>query len=742
MRRLGLPGRPAGHARPAAEFDRHASVPGAEPVAEYGFVGRDLDIQAIERRVLTDRDGHQLLVRGMAGAGKSTLLAHLAWWWQRTGLVDHVFRFSYEDRAWTSAQIIRDIRARLMSPAEQAQAGSMTEQAQAEQVAALLRATRHLLILDNTESVTAAPAAIPHTLTPAGQVRLKAFLAQVRGGRTLVLLGSREPETWLTGDRGGPGTYELPGLDPQAASVLVERILARHRADRYLKDGTEHGALQELVTLLGGYPLSLTVVLPALAADPPSAVLAELKAGGRRADPGGLVGRAIEYSHGQLDPALQNSLLLLAPFTAVIGTGRMLERYRDRLLEHEAVRALGPVDLAAALDQAVSVGLATPHPQHGDLVQVQPVLPYFLRSRLRRQPAWQAAASQAHYLLYRDLVGELTDMLYAPGDPRPRLAAQGEIRAEYANLTTALGHGLRTGQPVAALIDALDTYLRQSRQHETRRQLLDDAIAAYLEPTGPDGQIELAFLHEFAGGAAFGQHRLDVAEAHFKTAIGLLDTAGNRKRQSALYHQLARVAHDQKQYDQAEASYCRALDIDLAYGDQSSTAITHHQLGVLAHDEKRYDQAEASYRKALDIFLAHGDQHNAASTYGQLGVLAHDQKHYDQAEASYRKALDIFLAHGDQHNAASIADRLGAVLAELGRHHEAVRILTHVAVVWHQDTGQWTQEVLRGLQRERAVIGPGEFTGLLTADLPAALARDLIAAIEADRPLTPDGQDG
>jgi hypothetical protein len=379
------------------------------------------------------------------------------------------------------------------------------------------------------------------------------------------------------------------------------------------------------VALLGGYPLSLTVVLPVLAAAAPSAVLAELKAGGRGADPAGLIGRAIEYSHGQLDPALQNSLLLLAPFTSVIGTGRMLERYRDRLLEQEAVRALGSVDLAAALDQAVSVGLATPHPQHGDLVQVQPVLPYFLRSRLHHQPTRQAAASQAHYLLYRDLVGELADMLHAPEDPRPRLAAQGAIRAEYANLATALDYGLRTGQPVEALIDALDTYLRQSRQHETRRQLLDDAIAAYLEPTGPDGQIGLAFLHEFAGGAALGQHQLDVAEGHFKTAIGLLEAAGNRKRQSALYHQLARIAHD--------------------------------------------------------------------------------QKHYDRVETSYRKAREIRRV-SDRRAASSIAARLGAVLAELGQHHEAVRILTHVAVVWHQETGQWAEGSCTGCTGNVPSSGP------------------------------------
>ena len=346
-----------------------------------------------------------------------------------------------------------------------------------------------------------------------------------------------------------------------------------------------------------------------------------------------------------------------------------------------------------------------------------------------RQPARQAAASQAHYLLYQELARELADMLHTFGDPQRRLAGQAATRAQYANLTTALDHGLRTGQPIDALIDALDTYLRQSRQHETRRQLLDDAVAAHAEPAGPDGQIELAFLHELAGGAALGQRRLNAAEMHFRTAINLLDVAGNRRRQSALYHQLARIAHDHKQYDQAETSYRKALDIDLTHGDQAGTAITYHQLGVLAHDQKHYDQAETSYRKALDIFLAYDDQHNAASTYGQLGVLAHDQKHYDQAQASYPKTLEIHCGC-DPGTVSGIAARLGAVLAELGQHREAARILVHVAVTGHQQTGQWAVEVLHGLRRERAVIGPGEFTGLVAADLPGDLAGELIAVIE------------
>jgi tetratricopeptide (TPR) repeat protein len=711
-----------------ARFYEQAAALGDEPATEYGFVGRDLDIQAIEHRLLAGQDSNQLLIQGMAGAGKSTLLAHLAWWWQRTGLVQQAFRFSYEDRAWTSAQIVREIRARLLPAADHAQADTMSEQAQAEQVAALLRAARHLLILDNAESVTAAPAAIPHALTPPERDKLKVFLSRVRGGRTLVLLGSREPETWLTGGGTGPGIYPLPGLDPQAASTLVERILDRHQAAGYLKNPAERGALQELITLLGGYPLPLTVVLPVLSTAAPSAVLAELKVGGPGADPARLISRAIEYSHGKLNPVLQDSLLLLAPFTAVIPRG-YLDTYRDLLRQTEAVQDLGPVDLAAALDQAVTVGLAAPHPQLAHLVQVQPVLPYFLRSRLHDRPALHAAASHAHHQLYDQVAGALAQMLRAPENPQQLATGQAATRAEYANLTTALAYGLRTGQRIDTLIDALDTYLRQTQQHETRRQLFDDAIAAYPESASSYQQAELAYLHELAGGAALGQRRLDDARTHEETAIRLLQAAGDRQRQAALYHQLGRIAQEQRRWDEAEASYRKALDIYLEYGDQHSAAITYHQLGMLAHDQERWDEAEASYRKALDIKLEYGDQHSAASTYHQLGMLAQEQERWDEAEASYRKALDIY-RESDRRVALGTATRLGGVLAALGRHSEAARTFLYAAASWRQETGRWAREDLQGLRQERAIIGRDEFTALVAADLPGALAQELMTAMD------------
>ena len=67
-----------------------------------------------------------------------------------------------------------------------------------------MQSFRHLLILDNAESITAAAqGAVPHALS-AEQQELKTLLSRLHGRRALVLIGSREPETWLAGDDPGP----------------------------------------------------------------------------------------------------------------------------------------------------------------------------------------------------------------------------------------------------------------------------------------------------------------------------------------------------------------------------------------------------------------------------------------------------------------------------------------------------------------------------------------------------------
>jgi hypothetical protein len=65
--------------------------------------------------------------------------------------------YSYEDRAWTTARICHDIATRVLGGVGFAIWDAQPDDGKVEQIARLLRATRHLLILDNAESITAAP---------------------------------------------------------------------------------------------------------------------------------------------------------------------------------------------------------------------------------------------------------------------------------------------------------------------------------------------------------------------------------------------------------------------------------------------------------------------------------------------------------------------------------------------------------------------------------------------------------
>jgi hypothetical protein len=306
----------------------------------YGFIGRDLDILQIEKRLLAKRN--LLLVRGMGGAGKTSLLQHLGAWWQSTGLVEQVCYFGYDEQAWTCQQILHTLAQKLFDPVQYLRDFQpLSLQAQQAILAQRLRAHRHLLILDNLESITGAELAIQHTLPQAEQARLQSLLTDLVEGRTLVLLGSRGAENWLSNETFADNIYDLPGLDPEAASILADLILERHGATRYRQDP----ALRQLLKLLDGFPLALEVVLSNLARQAPQEVLAALQAGDVSLDKGDAqkktesILRCIDYAHSNLSPEIQQLLLCLAPFTSVLYQP-LLDAYTQFLRQQPLLAAL------------------------------------------------------------------------------------------------------------------------------------------------------------------------------------------------------------------------------------------------------------------------------------------------------------------------------------------------------------------------------------------------------------------
>ena len=225
--------------------ERQARHPAPEPT--YGFFGRDVDILKIEKRLLTE--SNILLVHGMGGTGKTTLLHHLTAWWQTTGFIDQAFYFGYDEKAWTRQQLMHAIAGKLFDPGRfHGSFLPMTDELQQQDLAEGLAGTRHLLILDNLELVTGSALAIQNTLAQDEQAKVRSFLAALRGGRSLILLGSRGNEDLLAPGTFGHNVHELPGLDPEAASDLAEQILERHDATRWRTDR----GFQDLLKLLDG----------------------------------------------------------------------------------------------------------------------------------------------------------------------------------------------------------------------------------------------------------------------------------------------------------------------------------------------------------------------------------------------------------------------------------------------------------------------------------------------------------
>ena len=625
-----LPLRQMSIAEQAAILAQHeARYQAPEPV--YGFVGRDVDILQIEKRVLSTSEGKQrnlLLVRGMGGAGKTTLLHHLGQWWQTTGLVEEVFYFGYDEKAYTCNQIVDQIARRLLNQTvpqgmavspEYAQFQALMPALQQRILAQRLRAERHLVILDNLESITGASLAIPNTLPEAEQASLRGFLADLLDGQTLVLLGSRGGERWLTEGSNAPlrptDVYELPGLDDEAASTLAERILERHQATHYRTDA----AFLDLMKLLDGFPLALEVVLANLARQSPQAVLDALRAGDVALDQGTSqsktesIVRCIDYSHSNLAPEAQGLLACLAPFSAVLNT-QFLSRYTDYLRQQPALAHLPWERLPAVLEEATDWGLLSPHPEFPDgFLRLQPILPYFLRSRgqMPEHAEGQRAVAVAFRQYYEEMSGALDNLLNSK-DAQQRQLGQVLVRLEYENLMTALHLALDAQVSILNLYKTLSDYLDATKD-ERRGLALGEAVLPRLQAypeaalSGPLG-VELIGVLDDIAKRQLELKQYATAEASYQETLRLLDAQTTLDRETrekgkaGMLHNLGRVAQEQRQWGQAEQYYQQALAIYVEFNDRYSQASTYHQLGMVAQEQRQWEQAEQYYQQALAIY--------------------------------------------------------------------------------------------------------------------------------------------
>jgi tetratricopeptide (TPR) repeat protein len=346
----------------------------------------------------------------------------------------------------------------------------------------------------------------------------------------------------------------------------------------------------------------------------------------------------IDYAHSRLDGDMQRLLLTLFPFTGVIWEAQS-ENYLKQLQAQPALVGLPFARWPAVLQAAKEWGLLTPHEELAGFLRIQPVLPYFLKTRLAQEPVEvKGAIETAFRLHYADLAEALFN-LFESKEPQPRQTARVLTAVEYENLTTALQFSLMAHVSFVHLYAVVGLYLDSVQDH--RRGIdLGKSILAQMEQYPPEirfgvaGNSFLRMLGELGEQQTTLQRYAD-AEASYEAAVQLIDqstTAGAQTKatwKAVTYHQLGRVAQEQRQWAQAEQHYQQALAICIEYNGRHNQASTYHQLGRVAEEQEQWQQGYDYYLKDLTITAEFKDEHELEITRDSLRRLW--QAHPDES---------------------------------------------------------------------------------------------------------------
>ncbi|NEO98918.1 MAG: tetratricopeptide repeat protein [Symploca sp. SIO2E9] len=656
----------------------------------YGFVGRDLEILKIEKALLRH---NILLLQGMGGTGKTTLLNYLRQWWQTTNFAENVFYFGYDQKAWKLEQILFEIAKLVYDRFELSRFQALGQRAQLQKLVAKLRTGDYILILDNLESVTGQPLAIKNTLSKQKRQEIKDFLGRLLGGKIRVVLGSRSGEQWLQ-DTFRDNIYTLQGLDQEARSLLAERILQRLVAAKRIPEIREDENFGRLMKLLAGYPLAMEVVLANLSEQSPGEIWqglqrADVSLDSESGDKTESIVQCVEYSHRNLSPDAQKLLLCLAPFSGFIDRSD-IPNYVKELQKLEPFGDYAFEGFDGAIQEAINWGLLSdifPGTSGGKrggqderLLAIQPVFPYFLRTKLNLlDEATREALREGfknHYLYLARSYWQLMESK----DAQERQWGRFFCRLEYENLYNGLQICLQKQESVDIFF-CLDQYFKLSSDIQSKLKLSElvcKAQQAYPSQlrTGEIG-LEILMVLDTLASCYLQTQNYQEARDYYQKVVELtqqLSGVEERQKQSAfatIYHQLGRVAQELRQLEQAQQYYQLALDIFIESEARYDCADTYHQLGNVAQELRQFEQAQQYYQQALDIKIEYEARYECAKTYHQLGRVAEELRQFEQAQQYFQLALDINIEFGARYKCARTYHNLGIVAQELRQWEQA-----------------------------------------------------------------------
>jgi tetratricopeptide (TPR) repeat protein len=601
---------------------------------EYGFVGRDGPILAMERAL--HRKAPAILVQGLGGVGKTTLARGFLRWLDDTGGLDAALWFDFRDIRTAEYVINRT------GEAFYGENFSVAKN-KLELLARALGESRVLIVWDNFESTES-------NLTFEDRAELGRFLDAIRGGRGKVIITSRSREEWL----GPPRRFELPlrGLDGEERWEYCDVILC----ELGLKVDRNDPELSGLMDQLAGHPLAMRVVLPKLEKMRAAKIAEALRTNIAE------LGLNEQEEQGRLFATLrfveQELAEELRPLLGLVG---LHEGYVDA----DYLEAMAPQADAGwtrqridSLMTALSAAGLVRHVR-GAIYEMHPLLTSYLRSQGDSPEKCQRA--------FVDVMGRFADALAQRESHEQRVPFF--LYGANFHFALTLAERLSMDRHLAALTQSLAVYAQNSRNFEEAARLfagLAQHWAAQCEPSG-----EGAALHQL-GRVAEEQRDFETARGWYLKSLAIEDKQGSLQGCANTYHQLGILAQEQRDFETAREWYLKSIAANEKQGNPKGAAMSYHQLGRVAEAQRDFEKAREWHLKSLAINKKQGNLHGTASNYHQLGMIAQEQREFETARSWYLKSLAISEQQGIEHRAAITYHQLGRV-AEEQRDFETAR---------------------------------------------------------------------
>ena len=503
-----------------------------------------------------------------------------------------------------------------------------------EQLAAGLRDSELLLLVDNFEQVLPAAAGIARLLDATPKLK--------------ILVTSRAPLR-IAAER----EYAVPPLaDEEAAELFISRAQAANASFDLSEQNA--AAVAELCARLEGLPLAIELAAARTKLLSPSTLLTRLTnrlallTGGRRDAPQHqqTLRMTFDWSYDLLEPDAQQLFARLGVFSGGWTLGAAEEICNATLEE---------------LGTLVDESLVRRREERFSMLEI---VREYARERLGDDADLRRRHLAYFVALAREAEPELTD-----GD-QPTWFTR--IEDELHNIREALSFALETGDALAAL--QLVVGIRRFWQIHGHLAEGRDALAAALALT-PDEPSELrSQALNMAGILAGEQGDFDAARASFNAALDDARAVGATRAISSTLVNLGNLAFFGGNLEAASELYRESIEHFRSLGDLRGEALANENLGLMALTADDIPQAVTWLTAAVDLARVGGDDREISAASRSLAAALLEFEKAAEAEDLLEESLDVARRLGDAHGIAVSLETFAGLAATAGEAERAATL--------------------------------------------------------------------